>query len=80
MKMQIERFGKRLALELPEELVERFNVREGDEIDSTVIEAALEAHREESERRRAEALRRIRENPFPLPPDWKFNREEANER
>ncbi len=80
MKMQIERFGKRLALELPEEFIERFNIREGDEIDSAAIEAALEAHRQEVERHREAAIRSIRERAFPLPPEWKFDREEANQR
>lgn len=80
MKMQVERFGKRLAVELPDELVARFRLREGDEIDSAAIEKALEAHQREAEKRREEAIKQIRENPFPLPPDWKFDREEANSR
>lgn len=78
MKMQIERFGKRLAIELPEALVERFRLREGDEIDAAAIEAALEAHHQEVRRRRGEALKRIKSTRWTLPPDWKFDREEAN--
>lgn len=80
MKMQIERWGKRLAVELPEEWVERFRLSEGDEIDSAAIEAVLEERLRELERRRAEALKRLRKDPIQLPPDWKFDREEANAR
>ena len=80
MKLQIERWGKRLALELPEELVERYRIKEGDAIDIAAIEAALRAHLEEVERKRDEALRSIAERRWPLPPDWKFDREEANAR
>lgn len=78
MRMQIERFGKRLAIELPEEWVERFRLREGDEIDAVAIEAALEMHQQEVQRRRDEALERIKSSRWTLPPDWKFDREEAN--
>ena len=80
MKMQIGRLGDVYALVLPDELVERFRLREGQEIDSATIEAALEAHRAEREHLRQEALRQIAENRRPLPKDWKFDREEANAR
>lgn len=80
MKMQIERFGKRLALELPDEWIERYRLRDGDQIDGEHVEAALRQRLDEWERLRQEALARIRENPMTLPPDWKFDREEANAR
>lgn len=80
MKMQVERWGKRLALELPEEFIERYRLREGDEIDVAAIEAALEARRQEVEEQRELALRELAARRFPLPPDYKFDREEANAR
>lgn len=80
MKMQVEKFGKRLALELPDDWVERYRLREGDEIDGHIVEVALQERLAELERLRNEALARIRENPMKLPPDWKFDREEANAR
>jgi antitoxin MazE len=79
MKMQIGRWGNSLAVRLPKALVERLKLKEGDEIDSGVIERALEAAgREALERRRDEAMKRIAEQRRPLPPDYKFDRDEAN--
>ena len=81
MKMQIGRWGNSLAVRLPKALVERFRLNEGDEIDSAVIEAALEKVRDgDVQKRRAEALRRIAERRYPMPPDYRFDREEANAR
>ena len=81
MKMQIGRWGNSLAVRLPKALVERFRLKEGDEIDSEVVEAALaKADADAVERRRDEALKRIVALRRPLPPDYKFDREEANAR
>ncbi len=81
MKIHIGRWGNSLAVRLPKALVERLKLKEGDEIDSEAIERALEsADREALERRREEALKRIAERRFPMPPDYKFDREEANAR
>lgn len=81
MKMQIGRWGNSLAVRLPKELVERFGLCEGGEIDTGGIEAMLEAERQEDlQKRRAEALRRIAERRYTMPPDYKFDREEANAR
>lgn len=81
MKMQIGRWGNSLAVRLPKALVDRFALNEGDEIDSAGIETLLEAaEKDDFERRREEAFRRIVERRFPLPPDYKFDREEANAR
>jgi len=81
MKMQIGKWGNSLAVRLPKELVDRFGLREGGEIDSNAIETALEAERtEEVRRRRAQALADIAAARWTLPPDWKFDREEANAR
>lgn len=79
MKMQIGRWGNSLAVRLPKALVERLKLKEGDEIESAVIEKALEAADQEAlERRRDEAMKRIAERRRPLPPDYKFERDEAN--
>jgi len=81
MKMQIGRWGNSLAVRLPKELVTRFHLREGDEVDSGAIEAALaKVEHEEAQQRREEALRSIRETRWELPEGWKFDREEAHER
>ena len=81
MKMQIGRWGNSLAVRLPKALVERLGLKEGDEIDSDLVEAALaKADAEALERRRDKALERIIARRRPLPPDYKFDRNEANAR
>ena len=81
MKMQIGRWGNSLAVRLPKVLVERFGLKEGDEIDSDVVAAALAKEDADTvERRRDEAVKRIIARRRPLPPDYKFDREEANAR
>ena len=81
MKIQIGRWGNSLAMRLPKSLVERLKLKEGDEIESEVIEAALaKADADSVERRRDEALKRIAELRRPLPADYRFDREEANAR
>ena len=81
MKMQIGRWGNCLAVRLPKNLVERFALAEGDELDSASLEAALEQLRQDTLRKqRAKALREIADTQWSLPDDWKFDREEANAR
>jgi antitoxin MazE len=79
MKMQIGRWGNSLAVRLPKALVERFGLREGGEIDGARFEAMLAAERAEVSRQRREAaLERIRQTRWPLPADYKFDRDEAH--
>ncbi len=81
MKMQIGRWGNSLAVRLPKALVDRFQLNEGDEIDSSAIEGALAALQcDEMQKRREQALREIAATRWELPDDWKFDREEANAR
>lgn len=81
MKMQIGRWGNSLAVRLPKDLVDRFDLKEGETIDSAGIEARLEAERSERvQKRREAALADIASAGWTLPPDWKFDREEANAR
>jgi antitoxin MazE len=81
MKMQIGRWGNSLAVRLPKAVVERLGLREGDELDSSMIETAVTAARQqEMDRRREEALKWIASRRLKLPSDYKFDREEANAR
>jgi antitoxin MazE len=81
MKMQIGRWGNSLAVRLPKGLVERFHLKEGDEIDAEAIESALAtAQVKDVQRRREQALKDIANARWTLPSDWKFDRDEANER
>ncbi len=81
MKMQIGKWGNSLAVRLPRELVETFNLKEGDSIDSDTIKACLTTENATAiAERRAKAFEEIRKRRWPLPADWKFDREEANAR
>jgi antitoxin MazE len=76
MKMQIGKWGNSLAVRLPREIVERFHFKEGDLIDMELLSRALLR----TQMTREEALKRVVELQRPLPPDYKFDREEANAR
>jgi antitoxin MazE len=76
MKMQIGKWGNSLAVRLPRELVERFDLKEGDSIDAELIGHALRR----AQMTREEMLERIKALRQPLPADWKFDRDEANAR
>lgn len=72
MKMQIGRWGNSLAVRLPKALVERLGLREGDEIDLSVLEAAAERT---VSKRRDDAIAALRARAW-IPAGFKFNREE----
>lgn len=76
MKMQIGKWGNSLAVRLPRELVDRFNLKEGDSIDVELFGRALAR----AQMSREEALQRITELQRPLPEGYKFDREDANAR
>ena len=81
MKVQVGRWSNSLAVRLPKAFVDRFGIDEGGELDLAALEVALEADRaqeRERQQRREEALERIRQTSWPLPPDYKFDREDAN--
>ena len=76
MKMQIGKWGNSLAVRLPREIVDKFDLKEGDSIDSDALDRALRV----VEMTREEALGRIASLRRPLPANWKFDRDEANAR
>ena len=77
-QMKVSRWGNSLAVRLPADVVRALGVKEGDMIDSApLIEAAVDAEREAE---RQAAFERIKARKWDLPPDWKFDREEANAR
>ena len=76
--MQVSKWDDTLAVRLPVEVVESLDLKEGDEIDIQVIRRSeVEAA---SQINRQEAIDRLRALRLPLPPGWKFDREEANAR
>jgi antitoxin MazE len=76
--MQIAKWGNCLAVRLPAAVVEALELKEGDEIEIHVASA-----REFGVARkptREDLLKRLRAFRGRLPPDFKFDREEANAR
>lgn len=73
--MQVAKWGNSLAIRLPAAVVEALKLKEGDEIDIRVAgERAFDVERDRS---REEALTRLRTLRKPLPPGWRFDRDEA---
>ena len=76
--MRVFKWGNSLAIRLPQAVVEALKLKEGDEIEITVTGARrFEVSRD---RRREEALNRLQALRRPLPPGFRFDRDEANER
>jgi antitoxin MazE len=76
--MQVAKWGNSLAVRLPAVVVEALELKEGDEIEIHVADAReLVISRKPS---RDELLKRLRAFRGRLPPDFKFDRDEANAR
>jgi len=76
--MQVGKWGNSLAVRLPASIVEMLDLKEGDEIEIEIAgKRELRVNRDNS---RAEALRRLRALQKPLPPGFRFSRDEAHER
>jgi antitoxin MazE len=76
--MQVGKWGNSLAVRLPATVVEALQLKEGDEIEIEV--AGDRTFRIERDHTREEALARLRALARPLPPGFRFSRDEANER
>lgn len=76
--MQVAKWGNSLAIRLPAVVVEALNLKEGDEIDIAIAgERQLDISKKPS---RKELLDRLEKFRGRLPADFKFDRDEANER
>jgi antitoxin MazE len=76
--MQVAKWGNSLAVRLPATVVKALNLKEGDQVEITV--AGDREFRVQRDRRREEALELFKKLSRPLPPGFKFDREEANAR
>jgi antitoxin MazE len=77
--MQVSKWGNSLAIRLPKALVDQLGLKEGDEL--RVVAAshgAIEVETKEDQRRRA--IKRMAARNWTLPADYRFDRDEANER
>ncbi len=76
--MQVSKWGNSLAVRLPAAVVEALDLKEGDDIEIRVAgTGTFEVERKPS---REEWLVRLRRFRGMLPADFKFDRDEANER
>lgn len=76
--MQVSKWGNSLAIRIPASVAEALDLKEGDEVDIRV--AGTRAFDADLDRSREQALERIKALAINLPPDWKFDRDEANAR
>jgi antitoxin MazE len=75
----VSKWGNSLAVRLPKALVDALGLKEGDELSVVAARSgAIEIETKEDQRRRA--LERMAARNWTLPPDYKFDRDEANER
>lgn len=75
---QVSKWGNSLAVRLPKKLVDEMGLAAGDEL--RIVEARKGELVVEKVDRRAEFLKAVEQFRFPLPDDYKFDRDEANER
>jgi antitoxin MazE len=76
--MQVAKWGNSLAVRIPADVARELGLREGDSVDlRRAADGAIEVARDAAWKDAMEAIRRLSR---PLPPDYKFDREEANSR
>lgn len=76
--MQVSKWGNSLAVRLPAAVVEALGLKEGDEIEISV--AGKREFRVARDRSKQKALDQLRQMKWSFPADFRFNREEINER
>jgi antitoxin MazE len=76
--MQVSKWGNSLAIRLPAAVVEALELKAGDEVEVHVV--GDRAFAIDRDRGRERALARISAFRKELPPDWRFDREDANAR
>jgi antitoxin MazE len=77
--MQVLKWDNSLGVRLSKALVDQLGLKEGDELSIVAAgDGVVAVETKEAQRRRA--LDRLAERNWTLPPDYKFDRDEANER
>jgi antitoxin MazE len=76
--MQVAKWGNNLAVRLPAAVVEALELKEGDEVEIHIADARQFGVARKPGR--DELLRRLRAFRGRIPPDFKFDRDEANAR
>ncbi|WP_350356054.1 AbrB/MazE/SpoVT family DNA-binding domain-containing protein [Acidisoma cladoniae] len=76
--MHVRKSAGGLAVDLPVSVVERLGLKEGDAVEIEVGDD--QTLRVSLQDERGLAIAELRARATPLPPDYRFNRDEANER
>ena len=76
--MRVSKWGNSLAIRVPAAVIEALELKEGDEVEVRL--AGPRTFEIDRDRSREHALARLRQFHWKLPPDWKFDRDEANAR
>lgn len=77
--MQIAKWGNSLAVRIPADVARELGLKEGDDIELCALDEGQVAVITERQRRTA-LLEGLRKLAVSFPPDYKFDREEANAR
>ena len=76
--MQVSKWGNSLAVRLPKAIVDMLGLKDGDDVEVAIAgKRTLKISRDQT---RQKALAEMRALQRPLPPGFKFDRDEANER
>lgn len=76
--MQVAKWGNSLAVRIPADVAKSLGLKEGDHVELRAGEpGVIEVADDERRRRAMEEIRRLAR---PLPPGYRFDREEANSR
>lgn len=74
MGVKVSEWGNSLGIRIPKGVVDALDLKKGDEIEVRLAgKRILEIARDD---RRGRAIERMRELARPLPPGWKFSRDE----
>ena len=76
--MQVSKWGDSLAVRLPKALVEKMGLVAGDEIN--IVDVAERTLIVQKENRRKAAFEQLASLNWTLPPNYTFDRDDANER
>lgn len=76
--MRVSKWGNSLAIRLPASVVEALALEEGDQVQVRIADDRTFIV--DRDRRRDEAMKRIRAYRKPLPVGWSFDRDEATAR
>ena len=76
--MRVAKWGNSLAIRLPEAVVQALELKAGDEIE--ILVGGSRKFEVQRDRRLERALRALRALQKPLPPGFRFDRDEANAR